>query len=335
MPIKPYVFSKGNVPLNLILYGHPGVGKTRFAGQAAELGKVLFLNVEGGMMSVPEYGGNVVVIDIRNQPGQDCLVQMWEVMWTLAARDLKANPWLEGIQTVILDSGSEFATLALEALVAREMKTNPKRRGNSLSDIWLEDYGRLTSELKRMFRHMRDLPYNVITTALVRYGYVDGDDKKRNPNEARPDFTEKLAESSMGFVDDVWYMYRPQPTEANPTPAPAILTQPHGIYRAKTRGTLFPTVLGTVVHNPHFPTILELMRKSESSGATMPDITVPEQSKLAEMPDQRPPVESQEETPEKPQLVIIQYDQEAINAGVSEYAQSDEYPEHQQPAETD
>jgi hypothetical protein len=266
MGLKPYEHTNTGALLKLMLYGQPGTGKTFFGASASEVGKTLFLNVEGGMMSAKP-SPNIMVFDVRNTPSQSAIAFLDQVLWALADRNLTENPWIDGLKTIVLDSGSEYSAAALEWIVRNEVQNNPKRKGASVDNAWVDDYGRLTSTLKRQFRMLKDLPYNVIVTALAKSKYpklADGSPSD-NPSETKPDFTDKVAESIMGYMDAVWYAYRMPPGENEKEGKPVILTQPHGVVRAKTRGVAFPTKLDKVLVQPTFKGILTLLSSSEGS----------------------------------------------------------------------
>jgi len=270
----PKQFEKDATRLKILAYGVPGSGKTTFASTAAEIGKVLFINVEGGMLSIPaRYQENILVIDLKNTPEQTAIEQFEETLYTLSYQDFKANPWLEGIETVVLDSGSEFANIALESIVRKRMEINPRHEAD---EVWLEDYGWMNSSLTRLFRHLRDIPYHVIMTALSQTMLPPQSDSDRKsaitpePLEVKPAFTKKLAESTMGFYDCVWHFYMKTSEGTNEEGNVRIdrdiyvLTQPYRIYRAKTRGSNFPDELGHLISNPLFSTIMQTLRESET-----------------------------------------------------------------------
>ena len=258
--LTPYTFIKKGIYLKVLLYGMPGTGKTAFAAGSQKIGKTLFLNVEGGMLSAADDTGNIIVFDIANRDGKDCMVQLEEILWILVSKDTKTYPWLEGLKTVVLDSGSEFFNLSLEAITTKASKKNSNR---DKTDIYLEDYGKATSKLTSVFRMIRDLPYNVVVTALTKEVY-EGKDDNKELIQVRPAFTAKLGESIMGFFDMVWHSYTTTKTDGkNVTQVYQLLTAPSGFYRAKTRGTAFPKALGQVVVNPQFDAIYNLLQTSE------------------------------------------------------------------------
>lgn len=271
MGLQPYVHTNNNLNFKLLLHGQPGTGKTFFAATASKLGKTLFLNVEGGMMSAAPTP-NIIVLDVFNTPQQSCIQALDQIIWALAARDMVENPWIKDLRTIVLDSGSEFAAIALEHITRNAVEKEPKRKGGSVDSSYLEDHGKSGNAIKRLFRQLRDLPYHVIITSLSRNEYpkmADGS-VSSTPDETRPDFTGKVSESVMGYMDAVWHAYRIPPQESEKEGKIAFLTQPHGPVRAKTRGTNFPLKLPKVLVNPSFPDVVALLNQHEGSKSATP-----------------------------------------------------------------
>lgn len=267
-----YSISQTRTYLNILIYGNPGIGKTWLTATAQshkDMQNVYFLNVEGGLATIAGVEG-IKAIDIvgierfKPTPEKPALLPnqstLEDEFWKLAAKQGDyAN-----INTVIIDSGTEIQTLNLEILSSEAMKKNKNR---SQDELWIDDYGKSTAQLKRIFRWFRDLPMNVIITALPQQVYPKGEGKKTlEPVEVRPQFTEKLGVSVMGYMDMVWYIYSDSDQRY-------LLTQEHGVFKAKTRGIYFSEQLGTKVllKNVNDPkseghdlsSIYELFKKTE------------------------------------------------------------------------
>ena len=254
---KMYQLKNENPYLNIMIYGPPGVGKTWLTSTAQNHPKmrdVYYLNVEGGLATISSRGDikaiNIIGIE-RFKPTADKPAlrphesTLEDEFWKLAAREGE----YASINTVVIDSGTEIQTLNLEILAFEGVKKNKMRTPD---ELWIEDYGKSTAQLKRIFRWFRDLPMNVIITALPQSIYPKGEankSKQTEPIEVRPQFTDKLGTSLMGYVDFVWYMYKDKEERY-------LLTQEHGVFRAKTRGIKFAEKIG--------PTIL--VKKESSPG---------------------------------------------------------------------
>jgi hypothetical protein len=257
--------------MNILIYGSQGVGKTVFAASAhdsKQMKGVLFLNAEGGLISVASRGDirAVDLTSIEQNENNPTGFSLEEMFWKLANND----PAYKDIRTVVIDSVTELQTMNLEELVEAAIKKNPgKYKDRSRDEIYQEDYGKSTTMLKRLFRWFRDLDRNVIWTALPKFVYPKGADlQNAEPLAVLPSLTAKLGDSLMGYVDFVWYMYQSEETDEDTKEDLVVrhlLTQSRGAYRAKTRGMKFADAIGARVDNPNMAELYDLFMKSEGS----------------------------------------------------------------------
>jgi hypothetical protein len=234
--IRPYI--------NALIYSDPGVGKTSLVASAAEnpaMGEVLFLNFEGGLLSI-KGRKNVRIRDVHSVDDVE------DAFWAV----IQKRPGYEKIGTVAIDSGTELQGVNLEQLASEAFNDKSKRgKRESVDQIFQEDYGKDTARLKRVFRWFRDAPFNFIITAHAKRLYKKGQDKNSDPTliGVQPAFTNKLGVSVCGYVDFVWYMFKENEDE-NGQPVPErryLLPQERGVYYAKTRGHKFAAALGDKV----------------------------------------------------------------------------------------
>lgn len=173
--------------LNILLYGHSGVGKTYLAGTAADDDRtrpVLVIDAEGGSRTLVGKDHVVVVKPERFKDVTDLYIWL---------RDTDPLPY----KTVVLDSITEIQALGLRDILLTAK--DPSFPG-------LQDYGRSNEQITRLVRRFRDLAHtrglNVIFTALAR----EDRDEATGFILTRPALTPKAAEGICGAVDTVAYL---------------------------------------------------------------------------------------------------------------------------------
>lgn len=228
--------------IKVLLYAFAGVGKTLFAATAQDheaTRDVLFLNLEGGLLTIAGRR-DIAATDLQSA---DHLEQVLDLI-------AQGHPMMAKYQTLVLDSGSELQTMSLEHNIAHRQRNSA---APDLDEVDRRDYGRTGVQLKRILRKMRDLPINIIVTALPK----ETKDDLGTVISIGPLFTPSLQEPIMGIFDFVWYMY----VDANDNRQ--ILTRDQGVYRAKTRGPRFREALGVNYENPTIPGLYDLLMESE------------------------------------------------------------------------
>lgn len=255
MPIaKPYRIILDKPKINFLVYGPPGVGKTTFAASAQDhpdLAPVLVANFEGGLLSLTSRG-DIDAVDITS------MEQLDDLFWKMKNNIDDFGQY----RTLVIDSGTELQTLALEETTRKEIlkdQAQNKGGGRTIDDLEIRTYGTSGTMVSRLMRWFRDLDVNLIVTALPKYIYSQGADKRvSTPQEVTPAFTSKLGISVMGYVDMVWFLGEKDKRRF-------LLTQDNGIYRAKTRGYNFAKALGEIYPDPWVPDIYNLLLESEKS----------------------------------------------------------------------
>lgn len=251
--IKPDLFSS---KMNILIYGDPGSGKTHLAGTAQDsdhMKGVWFMNIDGGMMTLAKRG-DIHATDIHS------VDDLEEELKKL----LNNDPKYKDIGTVVIDNITELQALSLEGIVRGQLKDRMKK-GGTIDDIYIDDYGKSNTQLSRVLRGFRDLPMHVIYIAHKR------DKMRKGTNtleSSRPSLTDKLCTAVMGYMDFVWYLYTVDETvegteELTTETHRYLLTQPYNGFIAKTRGSSFAERLGMTVRDPDLSEIMDIYNEED------------------------------------------------------------------------
>jgi hypothetical protein len=177
--------------INMLVYGRSSVGKTTLAGSAdavPAMRKVLFVDVEGGTLSLrkTDYGG-VDVIRITD----------YQQFGDLYPALLAGN---HDYQTIILDSLTEIQELCMREIM-RQMKEDPDNLERDPDVPGMYEWNKSEKQVKRLIRAFRDLPMNVIFTALMK----EDKDPKTGVVMKLPDLPGKQAHRVAALFDVVLY----------------------------------------------------------------------------------------------------------------------------------
>lgn len=175
--------------VNMMIYGDPGVGKTVLAGSASEveeMSPVLFIDIEGGTMSLRKRYPNVDVVRVSNWP------EMLQVYNDIASGDY--------YRTVVLDSLTEIQKFSMYHIMKDLIASDPDRDPDMPG---IREWGKNAEQVRRFVRAFRDLPVNTIFTALA----ATDKDPKTGAILSRPYLSGKLSAEVAGFLDVVCFMY--------------------------------------------------------------------------------------------------------------------------------
>lgn len=176
--------------ITMLVYGRSGVGKTTLAGSAEtvpEMRKVLYVDVEAGTLSLRKTQYDVDVVRITD----------YEQFGELYAALYAGN---HGYQTVVLDSLTEIQDLCMRKIMA-DMKADPDNFERDPDVPGMYEWNKSEKQVKKFIRLFRDLPMNVIFTALMK----EDKDNKTGVVMKLPDLPGKLAHRVAALFDIVLY----------------------------------------------------------------------------------------------------------------------------------
>lgn len=178
------------VLFNVLIYGESGAGKTTLAGsadQVPEMRKVLFLDVEGGTLSLRSRYPNVDSVRIKS----------WDDMQAVY-NELYLNN--HGYNTVVLDSLTEVQKMSMDTIMKKLVEQHEDRDADVPG---IREWNINIEQTRKFVRLFRDLPVNTIFTALSK--------ADKNPrtgvSRTKPYLSGKVADEVAGFLDIVAYLY--------------------------------------------------------------------------------------------------------------------------------
>lgn len=212
--------------LNMLVYGQPGTGKTRFCGSAEPRFKTLIASAESGLLSLNnnKVNGEVFSYDYVKVTKFEEIEEIYKFL-AFSKHDYKL---------LALDSGTELQKVCMDFILREEKIEKPR----------IQDWGTLNDKMTRLIRTMRDLPIHLIMTSLM------DEDKDELTGEVKvyPSFQGKISKSIGGYFDEVFYSYcTSKKSESGNTFEYKLLTQNSGKYLGKDRSGKLPQII-----NPNF-----------------------------------------------------------------------------------
>lgn len=204
-PKTPSLFApveEARETVKALFYGREGSSKTTSALAAANHGRVLVINVEGGVKPSALRKRGIDTDNVVQWPnpatGEAVTFEGLEKVHRQVLDDLTEDPdsWF----AVVLDSVTETVNAlrenATDARVERVLRNRPNADIDA-SFVDRDDYGVMTNQMRKVVRRLRDLPCHVIITALEREDTDTGD--------LSPAVSPALGQDLLGYVDLVLY----------------------------------------------------------------------------------------------------------------------------------
>lgn len=176
--------------LNLLIYGHPGSGKTWLGGTAADsplTSPMLVLDVEGGTTTL-RHKSDIDVIQVRSPE------HVKEIHDELRVNN---NGFYK---TVMIDSVTELCKLDMRSVMKEAAGKNPNQDIDVPSQ---REWGKSNEHIRRIVRAFRDLELNTIITALM----ISEKDEQTGQVTFYPSVPGKLKSEVPGFLDIVGYLH--------------------------------------------------------------------------------------------------------------------------------
>jgi hypothetical protein len=244
--------------VKMLIYGKPGVGKTRLAASASrvpEMAPVLHLSTDAAERETmrkfaPEVHTQVIAH----------FNQFWNIRNDLAAAVTSDPPMF---RTVILDTGTEAQKVSMSDIMMDLMKKGRPGGGEVNPDVPSQrEWGQSMSEMRRLIRTLRDFPIHFIMTCHEA-------ESRENSGLTwhKPDLPGKMANQVSGMFSNVLYLYIKSETEQETGSYTKVVTRERHLaltgltegYYAKSRTGELPRVMED-------PTMDELFRLITAGG---------------------------------------------------------------------
>jgi hypothetical protein len=266
---------------NVLYWGREGSSKTTAMARAANAGRLLVINAEGGLKrrALARQGVNLENISVYPKPGEPITYEGLDAVYREVKADLEADP--DSWYAVGFDSATEIVQ-AMVGDVSDDRLDKARGRGANI-DIFDQfttdrnDYGVMAKQFRDIIRKFRDLQCHVIVTALERRD-VDEDTAKVMYG---PAVSPALQIDLLGYMDVVLYCRAAD--EENDYFRAA--TKKAGKFRSKDRIGSVPQVLV----NPTFDRLLGYVEE------TLDETTDPVQSIIQEQAAARAAAEAAKE----------------------------------------
>lgn len=172
--------------VKLLLYGPPGVGKTRFCVDAPD---PIWIDFERSTETLRWIGrGDIKAIRPKSR------VEFLELVRSIGKT---------GYRTLIIDSVSQQQDVFLAQEMLQIEKDSKGRRSRYLP--LYQEFRISTEEMKEAFRILQNLPINVVVIAHDRQYYKTDDDGNQRVIAIRPDMTPRVNDAISRLINVIAY----------------------------------------------------------------------------------------------------------------------------------
>jgi len=227
--------------VNMLIYGESGAGKTRLSGSSddvPEMRKVLFIDVEGGTLTLRDCYPNVDTVRVKT----------WTEMQSLY-NELYANT--HGYVTIVIDSLTELQKMSMETIMRKLIEEHEERDADVPG---IREWNINIEHTRKFVRAFRDLPLNTIFTSLVQ----TDKNVRTGATKRKPSLSGKVKDEVAGFLDIVVYLYTKEIDQENRR---MLLCGQTEDTVAKDRSNSLPLT----IENPTMKEIWKLLHNKETS----------------------------------------------------------------------
>jgi hypothetical protein len=191
-------------PINTLIYGRPGAGKTRLTATAQRspfMKDLLYISAESGSSTIRQVDPSIMVIPDPEVSGSVSWEQLLAIYDELDRQCYNSKDGCE-FKTVAIDTGTELQKINMNWVMGQTLAAHPERDPDVPG---LHDWGKSSNSLRSIIRKFRDLPDNFI---FVCHENEDRDNK--GLLWKKPSLPGKLANEAAAFFDQVMYLYTKQ-----------------------------------------------------------------------------------------------------------------------------